>query len=72
MNSTDQIILKPMMKIFEMVPYLKDKNIKFELINEEESIKYLRENNNYYNITAYKNNFQKYQCGELVGRFINH
>ena len=35
MNSTDQIILKPMMKIFEMVPYLKDKNIKFELINEE-------------------------------------
>lgn len=71
MNSIDQIILKPMMKIFEMVPYLKDKNIKFELINEEESIKYLRENNNYYNITAYKNNFQKYQCGELVGKYID-
>ncbi len=49
--------LRPMMKVSEMGPYLKNKNIKFELITEEEAEKYLRDNNNYYNITAYKYNF---------------
>ena len=52
--------LRSMMKISEMVPYLKNKNIKFVYCKEEEAEKYLRENNNYYNITAYKNNFPKY------------
>lgn len=32
---------------------------------------YLRKNNNYYNLTAYKNNFVKYQCGELIGKYID-
>ena len=64
-------VLRPMMKISEMVPYLKNKNIKFDLISEEESEEYLRSNNNYYNITAYKNNFTKYQCGELAGQYID-
>lgn len=64
-------VLRPMMRISEMVPYLKNKNIKFDLISEEESEEYLRSNNNYYNITAYKNNFTKYQCGELAGKYID-
>ena len=42
-----QSTLKPMLKISEMVPYLKNKNIKFEECSEEEAEKYLRENNNY-------------------------
>ena len=54
-----------------MVPYLKNKNIKFEHYTEELAEKYLRENNNYYNLTAYKNNFQKYQCGENKGKYID-
>ena len=40
-----------------MVPYLKEKNIKFEIMPELEAEKYLRYNNNYYNVTAYKHNF---------------
>ena len=52
--------LRPMMKISEMVPYLKTKNIKFDLISEAEAEIYLKCNNNYYNVTAYKHNFQKY------------
>ena len=32
--------LRPMMKVSEMGPYLKNKNIKFELITEEEAEKY--------------------------------
>ncbi len=64
-------ILRPMMKISDMVPYLKNKNIKFEDCSEVDAEKYLRENNNYYNVTAYKNNFPKYQCGELTGKYID-
>ena len=63
--------LRPMMKITEMVLYLKNKNIKFVECTEEEAENYLRENNNYYNVTAYKNNFPKYQCGELTGKYID-
>ena len=60
-----------MMKIVELVPYMKEKNIKFEKCSENDAIKYLTENNNYYNVIAYKNNFVKYQCGEFKGKYID-
>ena len=49
-----------MMNISEMIPYLKRKNIKFNFISEKDAEIYLKYNNNYYNVTAYKHNFQKY------------
>ena len=64
--------LKPMLKINEMVEYLKNKNIKFEIISEKEAEEYLRNNNNYYNLTAYKHNFERYYLnGEFVEKYIN-
>lgn len=63
--------LRAMMKISDMVPYLKKKNIKFHHCTEENARIYLQENNNYYNVTAYKNNFAKYQCGEFTGKYID-
>ena len=54
-----------------MVPYLKEKNIKFEECKEKDAEQYLRENNNYFNVTAYKNNFFTYQCGESIGKYID-
>ena len=63
--------LRPMMKISELVPYLKKKNIKFEKINEHEAEEYLRNNNNYYNLISYKHNFLKYPspAGEYEGLY---
>lgn len=55
------------MNVSEMVPYLKQKNIKFKLISEKDAENYLKRNNNYYNITAYKHNFQKYPS--LAGKY---
>ena len=52
--------LRTIMNISEMIPYLKRKNIKFNFISEEDAEIYLKYNNNYYNVTAYKHNFQKY------------
>jgi len=60
-----------MLKVNEMVSYLKLKNIKFKKISERAAKKYLKNNNNYYNITAYKNNFVKYQCGKNKGKYID-
>ena len=70
-ESKNKISLRPMMKISDMVLYLKAKNIKFEKCNEINAERYLRENNNYYNITAYKNNFVKYQFGKFIGKYID-
>lgn len=56
-NPKNLIFLRPMMNISEMVLYLKQKNIKFDLISEEDAEAYLKYNNNYYNVTAYKHNF---------------
>lgn len=44
-NGNNIETLKPMLKITEMVPYLKNKNIKFELISEQEAEKYLKDKN---------------------------
>ena len=73
MTETEEIIkLRPMMKISEMVPYLKQKNIKFKIMSEESAEKYLKDNNNYFNVTAYKHNFERYFIdGEFVDKFID-
>ena len=70
-EENNNIKLKSMMKISEMISYLKTKNIKFELISEEKAEKYLRDNNNYYNLTSYKNNFVKYPtpAGKFEGMY---
>lgn len=71
-EENNNVKLRPMMKIPEMVPYLKTKNIKFELISEDKAAKYLRDNNNYYNVTSYKNNFEKYMIdGVFVNKYID-
>lgn len=71
-EENNNVKLRPMMKISEMVSYLKTKNIKFELISEDKAEKYLRDNNNYYNVTSYKNNFEKYMIdGVFVNKYID-
>lgn len=52
--------LRTMMDVDQMVPYLKQKNVKFEKISEKAAKLFLINNNNYYNITSYKHNFKKY------------
>lgn len=71
-DESNNMKIRPMMKISEMVSYLKEKNIKFKLISEEEAEKYLHDNNNYYNITAYKHNFERYMVdGVFINRYID-
>ena len=64
--------LKPMLCVNEMISYLKNKNIKFEYISESDALKYLKDNNNYYNLTSYKHNFEKYMFdGKFIDKYIH-
>ena len=67
----EKLTLKPMLKVNEMVAYLILKNIKFEKMSEEAAEKYLRDNNNYYNLTSYRHNFLKYPtpAGKFEGMY---
>ena len=68
----DEIILKPMLTTSEMIEHLKEKNIKFEQMSEKEASKYLEDNNNYFNLTAYKNNFEKkYINKKFVDEYVD-
>ncbi len=71
-NNSNQVILRPMINVSNMVSYLKNKNIKFKLISETDAEDYLRKNNNYYNLTSYKHNFERYLFdGKFVDKFID-
>lgn len=68
----DKSHLKPMLCVDEMISYLKNKNIKFEYISESDALKYLKDNNNYYNLTSYKHNFEKYMFdGKFIDKYID-
>ena len=68
----DEITLKPMLTTSEMIEHLKEKNIKFEQMSEKEASKYLEDNNNYFNLTAYKNNFEKkYINKKFVDEYVD-
>ena len=65
------IAIEEKSKIKKVIEDLKEKNIKFELLSEEESLEYL-ENNNYKNVISYKNNFEVYYIrGKFVDKYIN-
>lgn len=43
----------------EMITHMKDKGIKFEIVGEEDAKEFLKKENNYFRVTAYRNNFPK-------------
>lgn len=65
--------MKPMLNESELIEVLKSKNIKFNYISEKQVKNILKISNNYYNITSYKNNFEKYPspAGRFEGKYID-
>ena len=62
---------KPKLNTEEQINHLKTKGVKFELISIEEAAAYLRDNNNYFKLRAYRKNFPKHPAGENEGKYIN-
>ena len=66
-NST----LLPILNTNELILKLINKNIKFNKISKNNAKKYLININNYYNITSYKSNFEKYLNGNLKNKYLD-
>ena len=64
--------LKPMMSVDDMIINLKDKNIKFNYISEDDAKDYLVFDNSYYNVLSYEGNFERYYINGvlLIGMLI--
>lgn len=67
----DKTKLNNILKLSDMIKHLKEENIKFDFMSEEEAFNYLKYNDYYYNISSYKNNFSKYQMGKYKGKYID-
>ena len=63
--------LKPQLTPKEQIEHLKKKGVKFNYISEDEAIKYLSDNNNYFKLRAYRKSFEKYTEGENEGKYID-
>lgn len=55
----------------EQIEDLKSKNVKFDIISEEEAVKFLCNNNYYFKLKAYANNYTKYSRVDKSHMYIN-
>ena len=62
---------KPKLNINEQIEHLHSKGIKFGIIKRDDAVQYLSKNNNYFKLTAYRKNFEKYIEGENTGKYID-
>lgn len=62
---------KPMLSVEEQIQHLQSKGVKFEIMSVEEATTYLRENNNYFKLRAYRKNFPKHPDGLKKGQYID-
>ena len=62
---------KPMLDTDQQIERLKNNGVTFELYSEDDARDYLRNNNNYFKLTSYRKNYDKYQGGEKDGKYIS-
>ncbi|MBR3967726.1 MAG: Abi family protein [Clostridia bacterium] len=62
---------KPLRTPEELVELMEGNGIKFDLCSKPEAVEYLRENNNYFKLSAYRKNFEKYSHGAQEGKYID-
>ena len=62
---------KPMLDTDGQIRHLQSKGIKFIKVTVGEATTYLRENNNYFKLRAYRKNFPKHPDGEHKGEYID-
>ncbi len=65
MSRTD----KPLLNTEQQIQHLKSKGVRFDLISEEDALAYLRTNNNYFKLRAYRKNFPKVVGGKRDGQY---
>ena len=54
----------------ELVNHMEDRGITFTLMTKSDAAKYLRANNNYFRLAAYRKNYDRRQGGKLDGKYV--
>lgn len=62
---------KPKLSLDGQIEHLKEKGIAFTIMDEGNARNYLQNNNNYFKLTAYRKNYDKYPAGEREGQYIH-
>ena len=62
---------KPMKTAKELILHMKNKGIKFSIINEVDAEDHLNSHNNYFKLTSYRKNYTKYTSGSNKGKYEN-
>ena len=62
---------KPMLSTKEQIQHLILKGVKFQIKSQIEAENYLNKNNNYFKLTSYRKNFDKYVEGINKSKYIN-
>ena len=62
---------KPMKTVKELILHMKNKGIKFNIINEVDAEDHLNSHNNYFKLTSYRKNYTKYTSGSNKGKYEN-
>lgn len=62
---------RPILDLDGQIEHLKSKGIKFEFMKVEEAKNYLKENNNYFKLRAYRKNFKKHPDGPNKDKYVN-
>lgn len=62
---------KPKLNTDGQIQHLLSKGVQFNLISIEDATAYLKDNNNYFKLRAYRKNFPKHPDGENKGKYIN-
>lgn len=60
---------KPMLTADGLVDYMKAKGVRFNIISEEQARRQLRENNNYFKLTSFSDNYSRCTSGPNAGKF---
>lgn len=60
---------KPMLSVEDLIIHSIDKGIKFDIMSKEEAKEYLGKNNNYFKLTSYRKNYNKYTDGINKGKY---
>ena len=63
--------VKPILTVDEQIQHLKDKGVRFEIMDEDSAKDYLIKHNNYFKLTSYRKNYGKHPDGENKGKYID-
>lgn len=64
-------LMKPLLSTDDLIQHMKQKGIQFNLMSESDAKTYLENNNYFFKLASYRNNYTKRQRGACTGQYEN-